>query len=321
MQLSLDAKPLMALAEKFPQAKVAKVVSALLGLYIAYLLAQMSWQIFAPAPGGSQFVAAQSTSQAGASAIEAATNVDAVKKLNLFGAFSEKKQEVKPQVDDAPQTRLRLTLAGVVASSDVKTAAAIIERNGKQETYGIGDKITGTRASLEQVFADRVIIKQSGRHETLMLDGINYNQRGTVTKSSNNSGKNAAAKSPARKNKQKINKAVIDNRTNKALAKSVNSLKKDLANDPGKLSDYLKISPKREQGQVVGYRVMPGKSPEFFKLSGLKSGDVAIQINGLDLTNTAEAAQALGVLRSEQEISLLVDRRGEITEILFSIEK
>lgn len=43
-------------------------------------------------------------------------------------------------------------------------------------------------------------------------------------------------------------------------------------------------------------------------------------MNGLDLTEGSQAQQALQLLKSEQEISLLVDRNGELTEILFSIE-
>ena len=42
-------------------------------------------------------------------------------------------------------------------------------------------------------------------------------------------------------------------------------------------------------------------------------------MNGLDLTSPQEASNALKALRTESEITLLVDRGGELTEILFSI--
>ena len=64
---------------------------------------------------------------------------------------------------------------------------------------------------------------------------------------------------------------------------------------------------------------MPGKNSEFFQNSGLKSGDVAIQMNGYDLTAPSEAAQALAALKQDKEVSLLIDRNGELNEILFSI--
>ena len=66
---------------------------------------------------------------------------------------------------------------------------------------------------------------------------------------------------------------------------------------------------------------MPGKNPEFFQTSGLKSGDVAIQMNGYDLSVPSEAAQALQALKQQKDVSLLLNRNGELTEILFSIDE
>jgi general secretion pathway protein C len=64
---------------------------------------------------------------------------------------------------------------------------------------------------------------------------------------------------------------------------------------------------------------MPGRNPEFFKNSGLKAGDVATQMNGLDLSIPSESAQALKLLKETSDVSLLVERNGDLTEILFSI--
>jgi general secretion pathway protein C len=65
--------------------------------------------------------------------------------------------------------------------------------------------------------------------------------------------------------------------------------------------------------------LLPGKNADFFQNSGLKSGDIAIQMNGYDLTVPSEAAQALAALKQDKEVSLLIDRNGELNEILFSI--
>ncbi len=81
-----------------------------------------------------------------------------LKALNLFGNYTEKSarpvNQVSDEVKDAPETKLNLTLSGVVASNDKNIAVAVIENSGKQNTLGIGDKIEGTRAILEQVYFD-----------------------------------------------------------------------------------------------------------------------------------------------------------------------
>lgn len=307
MHFPRDISSLQALASQLPQAKIAKVVSAVLLCYIAYLAAQLTW-LLVPTNVDSPFI--PTSSKMSASAEQTSIDVSAIKRLNLFGVYNEQKPIEAVQVQDAPETKLRLTLTGTVASNTQVNAAAIIENNGKQETYGIGEKITGTRATLESVAPDRVLIKVSGKLETLMLDGFKYSKPNEST----------VISQPARIAEPDIDASLIDQRDNQALSESALQLREDLVQNPGNISDYLRISPLRENGEVKGFRLMPGGKAEFFNTAGLKSGDVAIQMNGLDLTNPSEAAQALQTLKEETEISLLIDRNGIMTEILFSIQ-
>lgn len=300
------------LLAKIPQHKIAKAIIVLLLIYIAFLSAKVTW-LLVPQQQSVKNVAVSNTVYKKQK--DTSYNISALQALHLFGQYNKPTEKVVEEVQNAPQTRLKLVLSAAVASDQVDTAAAIIEHKGKQDTYGIGDIIIGTRASLEKVLIDRVIIKQSGRLETLMLDGADYNQpaKGVVAKTSRNS----TSKSVLKAQKQAD---IIDQRSNKALSDSAVQLRKDLSDDPGKITDYLRISPQRENGSIIGYRLSPGKSPEFFKLSGLKTGDVAIQMNGFDLLTPLEAAQAMSALKTERDISLLVNRNSEIVEILFSID-
>jgi general secretion pathway protein C len=294
------------------------VISVLLLAYIAFVLAQITWFI---APSGQYHASSNVTVKVAKQKTETSTiSLTGLKTLNLFGSYTDIIEEVETaEVENAPETRLNLTLAGVVASDDKTTSAAVIENSGKQDTYSPGETITGTRAVLDSVFRDRVILKHAGKLETLMLDGFDYNETTTITKP-----KTKSRYSLTNKNRKKIDNKltspnVVDQRTNKMLSRSAKSFKEDINKDPSKITDYLKISPKRKDGKIVGYRLMPGRNGEFFQSSGLKSGDVAIQMNGYDLTAPSEAAQALSALKQDKEVSLLIDRNGELNEILFSI--
>lgn len=299
---------------KLPQQKIAQVISVLLLIYIAFLATKITWLLVPQDPITSNSTLAVGAKQV--SSTEQSFNLSALQALNLFGQYNQQVTDVVEQITDAPVTRLKLTLSGLVASDNPDTAAAIIEYQGKQETYGVGDIILGTRANLEQVLIDRVIIKQLGRLETLMLDGADYNQP-----AQNIANKKAALKSKKMDDDGPTKETnVVDQRSNSELSKSAEKLRSDLSNDPGKITDYLRISPARKEGKIVGYRLSPGKDPEFFKLSGLKSGDIAVQMNGYDLRDPLEAAQALSALKTEREISLLIERKNDLIEILFSID-
>ncbi|XPF92659.1 type II secretion system protein GspC [Colwellia sp. RE-S-Sl-9] len=315
MQLSQRFSPIAETLLKLPHAKIAKLISLVLFIYIAYLLAKITWLFLDDLPQNNQSVGNGNVTQS--KSATRSISLSGIHSLNLFGLYNESTTvEEAEEVEDAPETSLNLTLTGVVPSSQEDRSAAIIENNGAQEIYVIDETINGTRAVLKGVFNDRVHIRHSGRLETLMLDGFDYNESKKPIKVSKRkekttiSGPLLPSNSPQR----------VDQRDNAELTKQAQALRDDISEDPGKITDYLKIGPKRANGQIVGYQLMPGKNPEFFKSSGLKSGDVAIQMNGYDLSQPSEAAQALRALKQEREVSLLLDRNGDITEILFSID-
>jgi len=298
-------------SKKSVQRQIAQFIIISLVIYIAFISANITWFVLSDSNTATVSIV-QSHAVDKHDNNQSSFDISKLQALNLFGIYNEKEVEKVEVVQDAPQTRLQLTLSGLVASDDVKTAAAIIEHKGKQETYGVGDLILGTRASLERVLMDRVIIKQSGRLETLMLEGFDFKEPAKTISAKTTSRKKRELKKPKSK--------VLDYRNNKQLSNSAKNLRSDLSSDPGKITDYLRIMPKRKGGKIIGYSLRPGKKPEFFQLSGLKTGDIAVQMNGFDLVIPSEAAQALAAMKKERDISLLIERNGILTEVLFSID-
>jgi general secretion pathway protein C len=282
------------------QKQASQLILLILVVYIAYIAAQITW--FALPNVASSNVVMQKNNTVSVQAVQKNIDISALQKLNLFGEFNKQAIEIV-EVENAPETRLNLTLSGLAASDDPDKAAAIIEYQGKQETYGIDELIEGTKASLAQVLMDRVLIKYSGRLETLMLDGFDYKEPAR------------SMKKPTRRNQN----AIVDHSGNAELITMVKEFKHDVTENPSKISDYLKIQPKGKNGEVVGYSLQPGRKPEFFKQTGLKSGDIAIQVNGYNLKEPSEAMQALTEMREASDMSLLIERRGELIEIRFSL--
>jgi len=316
MVFPTNIKTLTALFIKLGHRRVAQLVLALLLIYIAYISAQITWLALPQAQPSHNTSVNLNSKNVNTNKENNAIDVAKIQALNLFGQFNDNVDtSAEIEMVNVPQTRLNLTLSGLVASDEKSIAAAIIENQGKQETYGIGDIIIGTRANLEQVFMDRVIIKHSGRLETLMLDGFDYNQpvRGVAKPNDPiNSLPTAGPKSPRA--------GVVDQRSDKQLTATAQNLRNELSQDPAKIGDYLRISPKRKAGSIVGYTLRPGKEAEFFTQAGLKAGDIAVEMNGYDLIAPTQAMQAMAAMKTARDISLLVDRQGSLTEILISLE-
>ncbi|MHC6801112.1 type II secretion system protein GspC, partial [Vibrio antiquarius] len=175
LSAGLSSRPLLAQIKSNNYTIQAKLSLLLTCLFIAitgWILGKIVWLAIPQSSEVPQW--RPSTSSVVASNKGDAIDFNALQNANLFGRFTEQKPAVveQPVVKDAPKTRLNLTLVGAVASSDANTSLAVIANRGKQATYGLGEEIEGTRATLKAVLVDRVIIDNQGRDETLMMQGI-----------------------------------------------------------------------------------------------------------------------------------------------------
>lgn len=286
--------------QRYQQA-INTAVVAVLVIYLIVLLANFTWRLIpepAPEAGVSQTNANQSQNS---SSRQNHANVSGVQRLNLFGSAAEKEKTVEPVVTDAPQTQLNLKLTGVVASSVNESGAAVVDFRGKQAAYGVGENIEGTRASVHEVFVDRIIIRNGTRFETLMLDGVEFNKLASSQLAGNQAAPTKSSGPPSLKSNLQL-RNVNSPVSSKKLA--------ELRGRPEQFIDYIKITPIRENGDLKGYRVNPGKDTSLFANSGLRPNDVVTEINGLDLTNVGQAMQAMEVLRKSQKMEITVRRNG-----------
>lgn len=283
------------LGKAFP-ATLAKWVTMILLLLLAWVLGRLVW-FGVPEPAssltaGSAVVSVSGTAQAPAYQLDQLVN------RHLFGRYNATPGpvEVKPQpVVEAPRTKLNLTLVGLVASSEPERGLAVIANRGAQKTYGIGEAIEGTRVMLREVFSDRVILRNNGRDETLMLAGVDYNEK-------------APASRPAQP-REAVRNGGSD----------LSAVKNEILNNPQALLKYITLSQENGEGGLMGYRLGPGSDNRLFVESGLEAGDIAVSINGADLTNPAEMNRIWQSLSDASEISLTVQRDGQLHEIYISL--
>ena len=288
------------------QKQLHTLIVVLLSLYLIAFAAELLWRL-APEPQLSAPLPSQPAQTSRPSTAQSGVDIAKIQALNLFGNA----EAAPPVIDttpvtDAPETRLNLTLTGVVTSSVPSAATAIIEHSGTQLVYGLGDKIEGTNATLQQVFSDRVIIKNGVRNEALMLDGVDYN---TASRPVSRPTSRPATSRPAT---QRPSSGPTQRRT---LSQEAQQATAELRSRPASFTDFISISPKTENGRLVGYQVSPGSTPSLFQSAGLKAGDVVSAINGLDLTDQQQAREALSELRSAESLDLTVLRDGSETTI------
>jgi general secretion pathway protein C len=288
------------------QQKINFLAVALLAIFLLSYAAELTWRVWPQPADNGRLKTISSGQPVILKNSNSRLNLADIKRLNLFGDYNAEPIEEK-EVTDAPVTRLNLTLTGVVSSSVKDQGAAIIKNRNQQQTYGIGEKIEGTNASLKEVYADRVIIKNGSSSETLMLDGVDYNKI-------SNQSINQPIQAPVT-----ISQPNTRDLGRRTLSDDAIQASKELQDQPASFIDYIAVSPHRANGELLGYRVSPGKKPALFKAAGLKSGDVITDINGLDLTDMQQALEAMNMLKELQSLQISVQREDELITIYLDL--
>ena len=300
-QLSTDQ--MMSLWQKHQKHLNAFVVILLVVYLIAYA-AEIVWRIV-PAPEQSTTQISQTATASNASG-KTQVNINAIKQLKLFGdPQAVEVVEEAPVIESAPETKLNLTLTGLVASTTETEGAAIIEHKSEQNTYGRGDKVDDTSVIVKEVKRDRIIIDNNGRFETLMLDGHDFEEANKLAARQSNQVKPGTA--PPQKK--------IRVPTSRKFDEEKAEMARSLRASPTKFTDFISIQPFRKAGKIAGYKVNPGREPALFQAAGLKANDVLTEINGLDLTDVQQSMQAMNMLRTADFLQITVSRNGEITTL------
>jgi general secretion pathway protein C len=262
-------------------------VAAVLVIGIAYQLATLTWTL---APGGAPTSAPRGAPAAPQDAvIERSSDFDILVKSHLFGVTA--KQDVAPVLEavvDAPDTTLSLTLTGILALGGEGEGQAIISGSRSQEKkYQVGEAIDNTDgATLHSVYVDRVLLNRNGRLETLRLP---KEQQASTTPSRSPGPMGLATP---------------------AAGGSSGSLRQVISQNASRLTDVVRLAPHVQEGQVVGFRVNPGRDRATFEALGLQAGDVVTDINGTVLNDPAQGLQVFESLGESTQANVTVLRDG-----------
>lgn len=270
-------------------------INLLLIVVLAYTLAGLSWQVMPEVTFPDEIL----PSAVGPVSIAQKSNRPAlgpVAALHLFGEASEEAPAITPSAPvNAPETRLSLTLRGVVAIA-TGAVALIASGSAEEQIYKVGDALPGG-AKLHEVQADRVILERGGRFETL-----------TLPKDANSS--SAGAGTPVSKDRGMMPGGVTGRG-----APELRAMRDQLVQNPQEAFNLVRAQPVMDGDSLKGYRIMPGRERALFNGTGLRPGDVVTRINGLPLNDPTQVGQLFEQLKSSNRFDVVVERGGRETQL------
>ena len=257
-------------------------LTAVLVIAIAYQLATLTWALV---PGSTPAAAPAPRLVDGASPAPT-EDYSALTTSHLFGEAAAQTEVAVVAPVEAPDTTLSLTLRGILSKEGDVHGSALIESRNEQKAYYVGQAVDGADgATLHSVYSDRVLLDRGGgRIETLRLP------------------KELAASTGSAMGMPQLPQA--QPQTQNAPLREV------ISNNAAKLTDIVKLAPHVQEGQIVGFRVTPGRDRATFEALGLQAGDVVTDINGTVLDDPNQGFQVFQSLGEATQANVTVLRDG-----------
>jgi len=277
--------------------QVARLVNILLVIWLAWVLAGLSWLVL---PEPREDGASQPGLPVSAPVQPSKPRIDErqIAAWHVFGEARDDKPAPKAAAVDAPDTSLKLNLRGVFASDDAAEARAIIaDPRGKEDHYAVGDALPGG-AKLSEIYRDRIILERNGRYETLRLP----KERTSAVLEGPGAGESPGALGGAGK------------------AAAFTRYRNEIRQNPSAFMNYVRATPARgSDGKFVGFRLQAGPQRGALKELGLQPGDVVTAINGVQIDSPAKGMKAMQALGEGDNVNVTLLRGGQETSLSLTL--
>ena len=305
---------------------IQRSLLVILALWALYAAASLVWALLPqPEPVSAPLTDLVNPAR-GATQTAARTTID-IEQLSgwqLFGTVVEDAQVVAVEEtgtgssrdgieEGARETRLDLTLRGVVASTEDGLGHAIIEYRSQQTVYAVEDELpVPGKVVLAKVMPKQVVLDNAGTYELLTLFEETALDRALMAPPSQ-------AMQPPAASGESADARQIDKRSEQSTRALATQYRDQLYRDPGSLAEVVRVTAVREGGTLRGYRVAPGRERERFAQLGFQPGDLVTSVNGMALDDPANTMRLYQTMRSANEAVFGIERNGQPVRLAVSL--
>ncbi len=310
-QLEIQLRRFFAFLGRIPLQRWQWLVMLLLVIWLSHSLARLLWLVV-PVPEIPPASVSLLAPQADVSTGETeSVNIAQLKSLAPFGDMAaapavEQEPTVMNDIEASSDTQLNLVLRGVIGSSTETAARAIIVAGDKADVYAVGDDLpVGNKVSLAKILDVRVIINNNGNFESLWMFKDDPNAPRLTSSFAPQPANVASNFQPQQLN---TDNAPVHDSPSVRNEPSMAEVNKTLA-------DVVAMSIYREGGQVVGYKIRPGRNAEVFDSLGLQTDDIVTAVNGVPLSTPGKIMEIYKSMGSATSANLEIRRGGSTVNL------
>lgn len=253
-------------------------------------------------------------------------SIDMIIKRNLFnseGSAEDAKKEEdnkEQQTAEAVKSDLPVKLVGTIYGGDPFSGIALVENNAKRtiNSFMVGDSLI-KEAVVKEIHKEKIIIDRSGRLEYIEVTKESLSRNKRKKKAAAATANNGAIAPIATEPPPSTFKEDGFERKEKEISMTQAYRNKLLTTDFTKVLQDLKATPNMVDGELKGFLLTRIRKDSIWEKAGFQNDDIAEEINGVPLTDTAQAIRLLQSLRNETEIEVRVNRGGTPTKFTLQV--
>ena len=206
---------------------------------------------------------------------------------------------------NAAETRLPLSLTGIVASIEDGLGSAVIRASGAEQVYAVGDGLPAPgQVTLAKIMPHSIVIDNNGTYELLTLyGGASLIVPTTPSREQRATPSDRTVAAP----RLEAQPLVASEAKRSEVAQRY---RRALYETPEALASLLTVSPVQADGAIIGYRISPSKERAAFDALGFQPGDMVTGVNGLSLSDTTNTLKLYTLMKDATAATFDITREG-----------
>ena len=206
---------------------------------------------------------------------------------------------------NAAETRLPLSLTGIVASIEDGLGSAVIRASGTEQVYAVGDGLPAPgQVTLAKIMPHSIVIDNNGTYELLTLyGGASLIVPTTPSREQRATPSDRTVAAP----RLEAQPLVASEAKRSEVAQRY---RRALYETPEALASLLTVSPVQADGAIIGYRISPSKERAAFDALGFQPGDMVTGVNGLSLSDTTNTLKLYTLMKDATAATFDITREG-----------
>jgi type II secretion system protein C len=299
-----------------------RLAIVLLVLLLAWLLSRLTWQLLELWQSSEDQPGVVETIEGEAAPREAAlfdwNNLPLFGEANRSAPVEQKPVETKPKVPVGVLKNLKLTVLGIVASSNPEKSYIVIKHDGETKVLRHSEEIR-KGISIKAIAAKSFTATDGAADREFMLE--------MLAGLAGSPGAAAARRSVPQTTPQQTDDGDANRLppvnfrvTNPRVRENIENYRETLTENPMELLGKIRTQAVPRNGETYGFRLYPGSDRMLMTGVGLRPGDILLSVNDNSVTDLTQLDTIIDSLSEATSVRLTIERGGKVRDLNVILE-